>query len=721
MAERGVKQSAQPQFVQREFRGVNLADAREAIGENEFYWLEDIIPIANGNLSPVPSASAVLATIAETGSPSFTYAFNTNGLVTGTPLPAGDYVFAVWQNSGNGWIVKVDGTFSQKIFTAQLASGQTDAAQWNNQGILIVDAIAGYFEYNISAGQNLIVISGTVQSVTLLDGGNGYTAVPSITTPAPNNASIIALMGINAGTVITAAGTGYIVGDVLTFAGVTSGIPGTTTPATLTVTAVGGGGAITGLAILNQGQGNAITVGAQALNGGHGTGATATGNFSVTKLLISTGGGGSGYVVSSFALTFTGGTPNIVATGTGSALAGFVGTQIEVYAGRAWVADKRTVSFTDAATFNSFVGSGSSFTINDSYLHSVITCLFAANNYLYIFGDDSIDVLSNVTVSQGVASFSRINISASIGTTLPTSVFAYGRSIAFANQTGFYLLSGATPEKASDKIARFLQQIDFTLPIYGAQLTVRNELCAAFLVNVNDVFARGINESIAPTPVPPPAPPVTVLNWPSDGVTALTTIYGTHDINPGLGPAPPASSLRILNTGGTDSAHTYITALPSNIAVCTITAKSGLTVANPLAQGLFARASLQATPVVEHNGYRFDTAFSGQLRLFRFDLGVPTHIGNSPINLAALSPTYDYYISTGHTDVTMHMVCAANGSIEAWLSAPGQPDTPHLIASGAATTAYPSGLLGLVSFGNPGGGVGAYNYWSNLNVTYTPP
>jgi hypothetical protein len=164
-----------------------------------------------------------------------------------------------------------------------------------------------------------------------------------------------------------------------------------------------------------------------------------------------------------------------------------------------WIALSRTVYFTDIDSYNSFGGVGGSFFIPDSYLHDNVTALFAANNYLYIFGDSSIDALSNVTVQGGVTFFSRINVTASVGTSVPTSIFAYYRAIVFYHSSGFYLLAGATPEKISEKISGIVTLITSASNVglapyplvYGGQVLQQGELCAAFQFCFNDDFTQG--------------------------------------------------------------------------------------------------------------------------------------------------------------------------------------------------------------------------------------
>lgn len=144
-----------PEFVLREFQGMNTLNSRDTIDDNEFYWCENAIPVAPGSLYPVPGPSAALTTIAgETGEPSYTVNFNVNGT---------NYDFVVWSNSGNGWIVNLTTFAATKIITG-LTSGQTAATQYSNQGLLIIDP-TGYWDWNITTANTL-----TPEQLDLLGG-----------------------------------------------------------------------------------------------------------------------------------------------------------------------------------------------------------------------------------------------------------------------------------------------------------------------------------------------------------------------------------------------------------------------------------------------------------------------------------------------------------------------------------------------------------------------
>jgi hypothetical protein len=482
------EQSAES-IVLRQFGGVNLQSPREDIGDDEFAWLEELIPIAPGNLALSPGPGTAIITIAgESGTPSYVLPFNVSGT---------DYVLAIWANSGNAWIgPAATGVGWAKIASALYTSGKTAAAQWNNLGIVIVDPVVGMRDWNITAANTLTNLSGqlygiavSAQSTTQLNGS----VLPSLRVSDPTGVggTIGASLSIVSVTV-TAGGSGYAVGDVLQFTGGTlttsSAAPALqqNQPTVLNVTGVDGTGKITGISIASVGYYQTVPGNPVSVTGGSGTLATFTANWAVAHPYIITAGNGyTAPVVQAFiGAVWVAYAMTISTSGT------LLGTSVAVYAGRVWVAIGRTVQFTDAGSYSSFANSGSAFTIDDAYLHSGITALFAANNYLYIFGDDSVDILSNVQVVNGIAQFSRINASASIGTTQPLSIFPYLRTIAFANNSGFYIMSGATPEKVSDKLDDLMAATNFTAKIYGAQVMVRNILCGAFLINFTDSFTQ---------------------------------------------------------------------------------------------------------------------------------------------------------------------------------------------------------------------------------------
>lgn len=549
----------------RDFGGVNQFDAREAIADSEFYWLEEITPISNGKLVPSVQPGNALVTVGtESADPSLSISFEVAGV---------NWVFTVWKNSGNGWVGKLDGTGWVKIFNGTLTSGLTAATGYNNQGLLVVDPTAGYFDWNVTTANTVTGLSGQLQNPVIQPNITGTTAIFTVDDNAPANApgsggGVGASLGaeaINIGN----AGTGYKAGDILTPAnpGTTNGgflypIGATGVPAgdidrplTILVTTIGSGGAITGISILNTGAYQVVPqVGASAftVSGGSGTSATFTGTYTFFDPFIIAPG--QNYTKPSVEQP-----PGVVIPWYTVSTSGSIkGSSIATYAGRVWIGNGRTIQFTDIDSYSSFGNAGGSFTITDSWLQSNIIALFAANNYLYIFGISSIDLLSNVQIdSNDNTTFSRINVSASIGTTDPMSIFAYARTVAFVNALGFYVLAGATPEKISEKINNVTFAQTANTRTWAGQVNINDQLCPAFLFTFNDaLFNAGAPRVIVAVQirgrwfftkqiVTGVAPGAMFAATTTQGVQALYGWYGFNVLRPMLSVAASASAGQI--------------------------------------------------------------------------------------------------------------------------------------------------------------------------------
>lgn len=488
-----------PEFILRDFQGMNCIAAREDIDDNEFYWCENAIPVAAGALYPVPSPLSITSVTAETGAPTYTMTFNAGGI---------DYGFSVWSHSGNGYVTNLSGLgsppYQSTHIISGLTSGQTSATQYSNQGLLIVDP-SGFWDWNVTTPATLTpqyygaaiptllqskTFSGATTLKLAIGGGAGGSGATFQTT--------YQVVGVQ----LTNGGTGYAVGDTLNL---TDSNP--TTTAQIIVATISGGGATGPITAITLASGGAYPgpdttttgvvtgpSGSVSTTTGSGTGATFTTHVQAVSLDVLTRGFGYTTAIEVSDVTSTNFAVDTWSVSTSGVIGG---TSIATYAGRVWIGLSRTVYFTDINSYYSFGGVGGSFFIPDSYLHDNITALFAANNYLYIFGDTSVDALSNVTVTGGVTFFSRINVTASVGTSTPCSIFAYYRAIVFYHASGFYLLAGATPEKISDKISGILPEIvaatgTTTYPlVYGCQVIIQGELCAVMQFCFLDVFTQG--------------------------------------------------------------------------------------------------------------------------------------------------------------------------------------------------------------------------------------
>lgn len=168
------------------------------------------------------------------------------------------------------------------------------------------------------------------------------------------------------------------------------------------------------------------------------------------------------------------------------------GTAISTFAGRVWVVNgtaNRTISWSNTAAYADFTGTGGSTTISDEVLTSKIIQLLSANNFLYFFGIDSINIIADTQVVGGALQFSNTNISANSGTDLPQAIVPYYRSIWYMNRSGIFALYGATPRKASDDLDGIFPNIDFTKPVTCGTVVLYNILCVCFMFTYNDPTA----------------------------------------------------------------------------------------------------------------------------------------------------------------------------------------------------------------------------------------
>ncbi len=337
---------------------------------------------------------------------------------------------------------------TQATAYATISGGAVVALTVSNQG-------SGYTSppsVSISGGggtgatANSVIDTGILTSITLTEAGSGYTSPPTITITGGggNNATAIAqTVSFQYGILtlyVQNGGTGYTSAPTLTISG-------------------GGGTGANATAIV---QGNTIT---QVIMTNFGSGYTNASNVTVTI----TGGGGSNAVIKA---TVNNNTNQSIAT----------------FSGRVWIASGRTLYYSAAGSATDFTSvSAGSDTIVDSTLHGNIQYLLAANNFLYFFGDDSINVISDLIVqSNGTTVYTNTNISASVGSNKIYAIFPYFRSVLFMNEYGVYALVGATTTKLSDALDGLLNDIQFNQPIYAGQALINNLLCAVFNFQIYD-------------------------------------------------------------------------------------------------------------------------------------------------------------------------------------------------------------------------------------------
>ena len=379
--------------VVKDFKGVNTKNSRTVIGDGEFGWLENAMPIGFGNLKTVP-ANEQLANVTWTANTAFLGSVNINN---------NEYILSFNDNGSANYVNITTGSTGNIANAGTFSNSGVAITQWKNERALIIDPNNGYKTWD---GVDLHDI-GAVNSITINDGGTGYLASnTTVTFSAPSQANGV-----------TATGEVVLIGNV------------------------------------------------------------------VSEIILTEAG--IGYT-SAPSITISGAGSNANATCT---ILDQNGIDIATFSGRAWIASDRTVFYTAADTYNDFYSISSGFlTISDATLRTNITRILAANNFLYVFGEDSINVFSDVRVDSntGETLFTNTNVSASVGSNLRNAIFPYFRSVLFMNEYGVYALVGATTTKISDPLDGIFPFIDFDSDISGGQCLINNILCAVYNFRYND-------------------------------------------------------------------------------------------------------------------------------------------------------------------------------------------------------------------------------------------
>jgi hypothetical protein len=463
--------------VYKNFKGLNTKSNRTAIDDEEFSWIENAMPIGFGNIKIVPSQ----VTVKDGGNNAISFG-NTVTTLTNTNLGLFDYLLAFEEDGRAQYVVIDTGTVGNVGVTGTFSSANVSTAQWKNEEVFIGDPNKGLFSWD---GTDLLNIGG-VGRIGLTARGSGYTSAPAVTISAPNQTN---------GTQATAEAT--ITANAVSSISIVEGGSGYTASPTVTITGGGGSGANAIAQLLTFTKG-ALYV--QVTNGGSGYDPASPPAVTIT------GGGGAnaaataivfGNAVTEVIMTNVGNNFTSVPTVTiaapptpsGNANATVIGvpnldeiSSVATFSGRVWISTGRTVTFSSATSPTDFTSvSAGAETITDSTLRGNIQHMVSANNFLYIYGEDSINVFSDVRITNtGETLFTNTNVSASVGSKLKYAVFPYFRSVLFMNNYGVYALVGSTTSKISDQLDGLFPYIDFSKPVTAGQVLLNNILCAAF-------------------------------------------------------------------------------------------------------------------------------------------------------------------------------------------------------------------------------------------------
>lgn len=171
------KSSAGPfSLIERDWGGMNSDSPRQAMAPGEFAWLENLIPIASGDLAVVPGKTSVASVSAETIN-----AFSST-TVSGQP-----YVVGATSN-GNVYAWTVPGYTKKTVGSSHATSGITFTS-FQNQYLLVLDPTNGLYYWDGTTQTHLSSPpwSGTPQAIAYWAGRVWVAVGLTVFYSAPNS------------------------------------------------------------------------------------------------------------------------------------------------------------------------------------------------------------------------------------------------------------------------------------------------------------------------------------------------------------------------------------------------------------------------------------------------------------------------------------------------------------------------------------------------------
>ena len=556
------------EWVFEDFGSLNTKVPRPSVGDSEFFWTQNWMPIALGRLRTLYAEGSNLYSATGGKTIVYTYQYVLNSIpYWAVFLSDGTAV----QVNGNTSAVTTISSVANTFYNPSTPTLLPACAQFQNKYLAIVNTLqqSNYWMWD---GTSLFgsTTSGATSTTslspdtTIVNAGTGYTSAPTVTVVGGTGSGAVVTATVKnkvvTELVVTNPGSGYSLNDqpqlifsgggisdktanltpvVSTETGILASVivnnggssnslggsnftltgGGATIQAVIVVTGVNIGGTnanvITSFGVVSPGSGYTSQPTLVAPSGFIGTLPTVYFKIVLGEILdITINDGGAGYggpptvnivgdgsgasflanvtagVITSFTkiaggagytkatVQLTGG--NNVAAGTISLMPlGTQGTTVETYQNRVWIGNGINLYASGPGTVANFATSAGGVTtqLTDATLRAQITRVIQSSGYLYVFGDSSISVLSNVTVSTaGVTSYNLVNADPQMGTSWRDSVAALGRALVFANPSGVYTLYGGAAEKVSNQLDGLFLSATWTSPTPTAAIaTIFND------------------------------------------------------------------------------------------------------------------------------------------------------------------------------------------------------------------------------------------------------
>ena len=194
-------------LILKKFKGVNTQPSREAIGQDEFSWLENYMPIGDAFIQAVPAPGTATATV--TSAISLMHPATIGTVNYQICFTAAGGAQAVNLSNGNVVTITAAGTFQ----------GTPAMDQWKSERIVMCDTASFY-----SWDGNLFYQSGSLATISVVVTGSGFTSTPAVVvTGGTSGTTASATCTLNSDGIgvvnLVTVGSGYTTAPAITFSG----------------------------------------------------------------------------------------------------------------------------------------------------------------------------------------------------------------------------------------------------------------------------------------------------------------------------------------------------------------------------------------------------------------------------------------------------------------------------------------------------------------------
>jgi hypothetical protein len=468
----GTQVATKNYLVFNEFETMDTQATRIGIEPTRLAWCENLQILNRHELAAVPGPAPPFA------SPGGATQKMWYGFIAG--------VDAIIMFRADGSMVAVTSAPSTITLAGPGTFSNPDVVVWQASVILVADPTAGYVAFSVSPtapGVPVFSHGGTLSpSIKIVNGGTGYSTPPTVAINGGSGSGATAATtltsGIVTGVFVTNPGTGYLAGDILS-GNISAAASWTTATPTITMLVANPGWVVANMAVYDNTTG--FVIGTVATY----SGTTLTLNANATH---ASAGSTDSLAFSALSITGGGGSNAFATARQWPILFGYAPITLAIFAGRVWHTDGHQLNWTGTGGYDDVSGANAAgFTniVDYDLVHSV-TALRSLNNFLWIFGDQSIKQIGSISVSGAITNFNIVTLSSDVGTTFPQTILSYNRLVLFANNVGVWAVLGSSVQKVSNEMDGIFRLIDFTHTFSAALSDINSQRVYCLLVRYID-------------------------------------------------------------------------------------------------------------------------------------------------------------------------------------------------------------------------------------------